>query len=230
MPYRADADALRNRCELLEKELSDVRARARELESLKRTEADVARDLANARAMLDSLGARGKTAPSLDGVRIASPCKASWDDMQGDERVRFCGKCEKNVFNLSAMSKSDAEELLREKEGNICARIFRRADGTVMTTDCPVGVRVKRVRRLAMVAAGGGVLAAIAGVASGLMVQGECARPGQGQVMMGDVEPARAEMGEPAPMGSTVAVTGTTAPPVQPPPPASAVHPEPKRR
>jgi len=157
MPYRDDADALRNRCELLEKELADVRARAKELASLKRTEADVAHELAKARATLDSLGA------SLDAVKIASPCKANWDDMVGDERVRFCGKCEKNVYNLSAMSRGDAEALVREKEGTMCARLFRRADGTVLTSDCPVGVRAKRVRRLAIVATAGGAVAALFG-------------------------------------------------------------------
>ena len=26
----------------------------------------------------------------LDRVRIASPCSASWSDMAGDDRVRFC--------------------------------------------------------------------------------------------------------------------------------------------
>ncbi len=226
MPYRDDADALRNRCDLLEKELADVRTRARELESLKRTEADVARDLEKARAMLDSLGARGKTAPSLDNVRIASPCKASWDDMQGDERVRFCGKCEKNVFNLSAMSKSEAEALLFEKDNSVCARIFRRADGTVMTTDCPVGVRTKRVRRLAIIAAGGGVLTAVAAALSGVVIPGECAKPMQGQVVtMGTVAappPTAPEMGEPS-----VATMGSVA---LPSPPPSTVHPEPKRR
>lgn len=198
MPYRADAEALRSRCEILEKELGDVRRRASELEALKRTEADVARELAKAKALLESLGARGQTAPSLDGVRIASPCKASWDDMVGDERVRFCGKCEKNVYDLSAMSRAEAEALLATHEGQLCARIYRRADGTVMTTDCPVGVRAKRVRRLAIVAVGGGALAALSGAALTTTVrQGAITTspPGQGQHLMGDVQEVPAAMG-----------------------------------
>src|SRR5262249_51172384 len=59
----------------------------------------------------------------LEEIRIATPCSADWDDMQGDERVRFCGKCEKNVYNLSMMTREAGEALGREKEGGaaVCA-------------------------------------------------------------------------------------------------------------
>ena len=45
----------------------------------------------------------------LRNVKVASPCPADWDRMIGDERVRFCGQCELNVYNLSAMSEAPAE-------------------------------------------------------------------------------------------------------------------------
>jgi hypothetical protein len=47
------------------------------------------------------------------------------------------------------MTRRDAEALLKETNGNLCARLYRRADGTVLTEDCPVGLGVKiaRVRR-----------------------------------------------------------------------------------
>jgi Carboxypeptidase regulatory-like domain len=85
----------------------------------------------------------------LDQLKIASPCSADWEQMEGDERVRFCGECKKNVFSLSAMTRRDAEKLLVETNGNLCTRLYRRADGTVLTADCPVGLKVKvaRVRR-----------------------------------------------------------------------------------
>jgi hypothetical protein len=85
----------------------------------------------------------------LDQIKIASPCAADWDRMEGNDRVRFCAECKKNVFNLSAMTRRDAEALLKETNGNLCTRLYRRADGTVLTQDCPVGLRVKiaRVRR-----------------------------------------------------------------------------------
>lgn len=85
----------------------------------------------------------------LDQIKIASPCSADWDRMEGDDRVRFCGECKKNVFNLSEMTRRDAEALLKETNGNLCARIYRRTDGTVLTEDCPVGLQtnIARVRR-----------------------------------------------------------------------------------
>src|SRR2546423_11096073 len=82
----------------------------------------------------------------LDGIRIATPCHASWDAMDGDERTRHCGACRLNVYNLSEMSRTDAEELVRKTEGRLCIRMYQRADGTVITRDCPVGLRAMRKR------------------------------------------------------------------------------------
>jgi hypothetical protein len=82
----------------------------------------------------------------LESLRIATPCSADWDEMAGDDRVRFCGKCEKNVYNLSAMTREAGEALVREKEGRMCVRMYQRTDGTVLTSDCPVGVRKERLR------------------------------------------------------------------------------------
>lgn len=94
----------------------------------------------------------------LDRVRIASPCPASWSDMTGDDCVRFCDQCKKNVYNLSAMSRNETESLIREKEGRLCGMYYRRPDGTILTADCPVGLRAIR-RRLARLA--GGLAAAL---------------------------------------------------------------------
>src|SRR6185436_5852156 len=82
----------------------------------------------------------------LDQVRIASPCRADWNAMQGDDRVRFCAECGKNVYNLSALSRPEAEALVTEKEGRMCVRFYQRADGSALTSDCPVGLRIKTVQ------------------------------------------------------------------------------------
>jgi hypothetical protein len=98
-----------------------------------------------------------KTAlPLLNQVEVASPCSAQWEDMAGDERVRFCGSCEKNVYNLSAMTTPEIAQLIRAKEGRLCARFYRRHDGTMLTADCAVGLhhRIRlRAKRWAGVAA-----------------------------------------------------------------------------
>ena len=84
----------------------------------------------------------------LDRVRIAAPCSAPWDDMDGDDRVRFCKQCRLNVYDLAALTRSEAEALIIEKEGRLCGRIHRRADGTTLTGNCPVGVWALRKRLL----------------------------------------------------------------------------------
>lgn len=81
----------------------------------------------------------------LNNLKIASPCAADWNEMVGDGRKRFCGDCKLNVYNLSGMTKNEAEELLENSEGRLCVRFYQRADGTVLTEDCPVGwARVKQ--------------------------------------------------------------------------------------
>jgi hypothetical protein len=87
----------------------------------------------------------------LDHVRVAAPCESDWDQMIGDERVRFCGQCSLNVYNLSSMTRSDAESLIARTEGRLCVRFYRRRDGSIITRDCPVGLRAIR-RRVSYVA------------------------------------------------------------------------------
>lgn len=97
---------------------------------------------------------------NLDEVRIAAPCNAGWDNMKGDDRVRYCGLCKKNVYNLSDMSRADAVALIREKDGEMCARYYRRPDGTILTDNCPVGLRAIRNRvRWATIAASAAFIA-----------------------------------------------------------------------
>jgi hypothetical protein len=67
-----------------------------------------------------------------------------WEDMAGDDRVRFCNQCNLNVYNISAMTKMEAESFIASAEGRICAKFYRRADGSILTRDCPVGLRAVR--------------------------------------------------------------------------------------
>ena len=88
---------------------------------------------------------------NLDHVRVAAPCSADWDSMFGDERVRFCGQCKLNVYNLSEMKRSEAELLVARAEGRLCVRYFQRRDGSIITQNCPMGLRAIK-RRLTRVA------------------------------------------------------------------------------
>ena len=98
----------------------------------------------------------------LANIRIASPCSADWNQMIGDERRRFCGECKLNVYNLSGMTRYDAENLLRVSEGRLCVRYFQRNDGTVLTADCPVGWAKVKQRLSVCAAAAFSVLLSVA--------------------------------------------------------------------
>lgn len=103
---------------------------------------------------------------NLDHLRIATPCPVSWEEMTGDSRVRFCDHCQLSVYNISELSRSEAENLITSSEGRLCTRLFRRADGTILTKDCPVGLRALRMRVSKRAAA---VFAAIASISAAVL-------------------------------------------------------------
>lgn len=245
-PYRNELDALRERKDSLEQEIQRLRQETDQLEALRAREQELERELASVAQKLGASAAR-RSLPMLDQVRVASPCNASWDEMLGDERVRFCVSCEKNVYNLSAMPREEAEHLLQERIGKeLCVRFYQRADGTILTEDCPVGVKKKRRKKLALAVAGAG---AMAFAATSMFMRGTCATTGvaavQGEL---PVEPRMGEaMASPppttpstptpstptgwrtgdwaGPAEPTPHVMGTVAPPSPPPPPAKMGRP-----
>jgi hypothetical protein len=82
----------------------------------------------------------------LGRVRVAAPCSQSWEWMEGDDRQRHCSACKLNVYNLSGMTRKEAETLVSSAEGRLCIRYYQRRDGTIITQDCPVGIRAIRKR------------------------------------------------------------------------------------
>jgi hypothetical protein len=57
-------------------------------------------------------------------LRISSPCPKSWDDLVGDNRIRYCGQCKLNVYNQADMSSEDVAEIVRKTEGRLCGRLY----------------------------------------------------------------------------------------------------------
>jgi hypothetical protein len=111
---------------------------------------------------------------SLDHLRIAAPCTADWDQMPSfnRDRVRFCSQCNLNVYNLSAMTRDEATALVYQTEGRLCVSFYRRSDGSILTENCPVGLRAikRRAEWLAQVLLGMLVTALSAVGLSGLIV------------------------------------------------------------
>lgn len=73
---------------------------------------------------------------NLDRIQISVPCFVGWDKMTGDDRARFCRECQRDVHNFSKMTREQAEALLAQsKRRRLCARVERRADGTIVTAE-----------------------------------------------------------------------------------------------
>jgi hypothetical protein len=81
--------------------------------------------------------------------------------MRGDGRVRFCDSCSKHVYNVSDLTADEVVALIQKSHGQSCVRLFRRKDGTVLTADCPVGMRFAVRRRLIRLASAGVVVFAM---------------------------------------------------------------------
>jgi hypothetical protein len=204
MTYRSAEESLRARRERVATDLIAARKAATEAsEQAKRVES-LEKELAETESLLRKVGGTAPL-PVLESVRIAAPCSASWEEMTGDARVRFCSHCRKNVYNLSAMPRAEAERLLKEQEGSMCVRLYKRTDGTVLTADCPVGVRRRHRRRLAMAAVGTSVMAAAtAAYASLAVTQGERARMTQATPEMGEPFEPSMDSSAPPEMGSAM--------------------------
>jgi hypothetical protein len=70
-------------------------------------------------------------------VLSSAPCPQPWDSMQGNHRERHCASCDRNVHNFAAMTAREIEDLVRNQEGRLCARVTYRHDGSIRTIDNP---------------------------------------------------------------------------------------------
>ncbi|MFK7986563.1 MAG: hypothetical protein AB8I08_11115 [Sandaracinaceae bacterium] len=137
----------------------------------------------------------------LDVITVEDPCTVSWEGMGGDGPVRFCGLCKKNVYNLSAMTADEAEQTVREKEGRLCVRFYRRKDGTVSTIDC-APIRFAALRRTARrtMTGAAALLVALLGLVTSLGVLRFIGVSVDDTPVIGSVAKALQKVAEPAPI------------------------------
>jgi hypothetical protein len=182
MAYRDLHDVLRAREKELLEHLASAGRRSADVEAERR---GLEAELARIRTLLDP----ANTATALlERTVVASPCSESWEGMSGDDRARFCARCGKNVFNLSAMARDEAERFLVENTG-ACFRLYRRADGTVLTSDCPVGISQKRrlavLRHATAIALGLAAAGVVAAGAKAVLAEPPEAHSEEGKATMG---------------------------------------------
>lgn len=54
----------------------------------------------------------------------------------------YCDHCERRVFNLATMSRNEIARLIEHTDGEFCASITRRRDGSIVTTEASAPGRV----------------------------------------------------------------------------------------
>jgi hypothetical protein len=82
--------------------------------------------------------------PRCFSIDVASPCQVGWETMQGDDNIRQCSLCNKNVFNLSNMTEQEVADIFEINRTKICVSIRKRSDGTLYTDNCPRRLRTFR--------------------------------------------------------------------------------------
>ncbi len=127
MPYRDEQGALRRRIEELCAERAALAREIAPLDELRGRADELSQEI-------DGLCARASR--RLPVLETGKPCDMRWEDLPGDERVRFCGHCKKKVYNLAELGIDEVAELVSEQRGVICARLVIRPDNTATEGSC----------------------------------------------------------------------------------------------
>lgn len=85
-------------------------------------------------------------------------CPKLWEQMEGDEKMRFCDVCQKNVHNLSMLNAGERRELLARPGEMPCVAYFKHVDGTpidvtALPDESPVKETLKKAAVLSLSAA-----------------------------------------------------------------------------
>jgi|GEM_PF-1822197 len=102
----------------------------------------------------------------LKRLRIVRGCDVSWESMVGDARVRHCGACDREVYDLTAMDPDEVEDFVEARRENLpCVRMHARPDGRYQDGPCAPAQRRHFTRAIAAAAALGlaGVLGTLGG-------------------------------------------------------------------
>jgi hypothetical protein len=124
--------------------------------------------------------------------------------MYGNDRMRFCGDCKLNVYNLSGMTRDEAESLIMNAEGRLCVRFYRRTDGTIITENCPVGwEKVKARAKVYVTAAFTLVMTFLGGLFFVSLFTRRAMAPEVGKIVVEPIEKVQPLMGAVAPSANT---------------------------
>jgi hypothetical protein len=86
-------------------------------------------------------------------LKIKNPCSASWDEMIGNNQIRFCEHCELTVHDLSHLTPKRVRRLVAKSRGRLCVRYQSLPDGSILLKAIPKKVHQIQ-RRVSRIAAG----------------------------------------------------------------------------
>ena len=93
--------------------------------------------------------------------------------MTGNDQVRFCSHCAKDVHDISAMTRAKAEKLVKNSNGKLCVRYVKNPHGKLITAP----PKLTQIKRRATIAAG--VLATSLTLSALAYAQGKPIQPKQ---------------------------------------------------
>lgn len=203
MPHRSQKQTLRDERDRILERLSALEVQAGPEIDVER--AELLGRLDGVRRSLEQI-TPPRSLPILASLRLVRGCDVPWDAMVGDARVRHCGVCDREVYDLTAMDPDEIEAFLAaRKEALPCMRLHRRRDGRVQAGVCGKPWPLGR----AIVVAGALGLAALAAWMQVADEEHACRRPapvadpGEAPVIMGEYQriPVEAPPPEREPFG-----------------------------
>lgn len=59
----------------------------------------------------------------MKSIKLANPCSENWEQMQPVAQGRFCGHCQTQVHDMTALSTREVIQLFQKNGGELCGRL-----------------------------------------------------------------------------------------------------------
>ncbi len=89
-------------------------------------------------------------AEQMETSKYASLCPSQWKDLSGGDQYRHCNQCGLFIYDFKDKSLSVVEKIVFQREGVSNPTFYQRQDGRFLIRDCPVGLRKRQQRILAL--------------------------------------------------------------------------------
>ncbi|MEM9380808.1 MAG: hypothetical protein AAGB93_12720 [Planctomycetota bacterium] len=70
-------------------------------------------------------------------LKVQTPCRLRWADLEGNGERRWCGQCSLHVVDAAALTRAEARRLVTGSDGRVCMRLVQSSDGRVLHAGDP---------------------------------------------------------------------------------------------